>query len=268
MSIEINAGKCIGCMSCKTVCPSSLFAADPQTGKPFPEHPEWCIGCMHCAAICPQGAVTFSGGEACLSEAGEKAVTMGGGGYAEELKRFILRRRSYRHFSNIAVPRSIIENAINATAWSPSAKNEHPVGWIIVDDREKIAKILSMIHEYVDSSGEYREITYYYKKRDNNVVCGDSGCLVFTYSAKQATSPLIDAAIAMTHFEMILQSQGVGTCWAGYLQGMAAIIPELTEMLGVPAGAKIRTAMFLGWPGDERYPNIPARAKKPDITWL
>lgn len=58
MSIAINIEKCIGCGSCKTVCPGSLIKLN-HDGKAYIKYPKDCWGCTSCIKECPVFAISF-----------------------------------------------------------------------------------------------------------------------------------------------------------------------------------------------------------------
>ena len=102
------------------------------------------------SSICEstEKAISFGEQEAIL----QSALTKMPEGFDKELKGHILRRRSYRHFSSEKVDRSLIEEALELASWAPSAKNQHPTKWIIIDDSETIEKIMAHILRYAEEN--------------------------------------------------------------------------------------------------------------------
>ncbi|MDP6605247.1 MAG: Coenzyme F420 hydrogenase/dehydrogenase, beta subunit C-terminal domain [Dehalococcoidia bacterium] len=47
----IDAGKCVGCAACVTICPTDVF--DYQDEHPIDARPEACVRCVLCADVCP-----------------------------------------------------------------------------------------------------------------------------------------------------------------------------------------------------------------------
>ena len=103
----------------------------------------------------------------------------------------------------------------------------------------------------------------------NNIVIGNATTLLLAYARNNAISPETDTAIAMTTVELYLQAKGIGTCWAGYLRGMANRIPEIKELLPeLPENNSFYGAFMLGYPEDEKYLHVPQRFKRADIEWV
>lgn len=260
--ITIDKDKCTGCLTCLSVCPFTVL--EEAEGKPRLAEGKGCLKCMHCAAACPEGAISFGEKDAIM----QRALPHMTEGFSESLKDHILTRRSYRHFSSKQVDRNLIKEALELAAWAPSAKNQHPTKWMIVDDGEVIKQIMEHILRFAEENNISPEIISEYAI-GNNVVMGTAPTLLLAYAPDFAISPETDTAIAMTTAELYLQSKGIGTCWAGYLKRMCNAIPEIQELLPkLPANHSFYGAFMMGYPQDEEYMHIPQRLKTADIKWI
>ena len=265
--ITIDNAKCTGCLTCLSVCPFTVL--EEADGKPQLAEGKGCLACMHCAAACPEKAISYGEQEAILqSSLPQTAEGFDAERFAAELKGHILGRRSYRHFSSEKVDRKLIEEALELASWAPSAKNQHPTKWIIIDDADIIKQIMEHILKYAEENGISPEIVSEYAI-GNNVVMGTAPTMLLAYASEYAISPETDTAIAMTTAELYLQSKGVGTCWAGYFKRMCNAIPEVKELLPrIPRGHSFYGAFMMGYPENEEYIHIPNRVKKADISWV
>ena len=126
---------------------------------------------------------------------------------------------------------------------------------------------MDYILEYVKETGVSPEIGELYE-RGQNVVMGNAKTLILAYARTDAINPPVDTALALHQAELLLQAQGVGTCWAGYLARMCNQVPALKEMLKLPEGCQFYAAMMAGYPDKEQYLHIPNRQKQPEIQWL
>ena len=52
---EVNAGKCIGCGACVSVCPQNVFEMKDAKSKVV--KPENCVECNACVENCPSSAI-------------------------------------------------------------------------------------------------------------------------------------------------------------------------------------------------------------------
>lgn len=261
--IEAEKNICTGCMKCVSICPFTVL--EEANGHPRIKEGKPCIKCFHCAAACPEGAITYRDKPAALmqNEFGESEDS-----FDSKLKAHILNRRSYRHFSAKKVPRTEIEEALELASWAPSAKNQHPTKWIIIESQEYLNKIMDAIVEYSKETGVSPEIV---SELDigNNVVMGTANTMILAYANDQAISPETDTAIAMTTAELYLQSKGIGTCWAGYFKRMCNTVPKIKDLLPkIPSACSFYGAFMIGYPEDEEYGFIPDRIKRADIKVL
>lgn len=259
--VNIDLNKCTGCLQCVAVCP--FKALDDIEGKPKAAEGRLCVKCLHCAAVCPQKAISL--GE--LAGTLEEEITNLPENYPELLEGFLMARRSYRHFKPITVPKEVLGQALRVSAWAPSAKNQHPTKWIVVNDEDRIKTIMNHIVEFVKETGTSPEIAELYQQ-GHNVVMGNAKTLLLAYARTGAINPPVDTALAIYTAELILQSKGIGTCWAGYLTRMCNNVPALKELFQLPEGNQFYGALMLGYPDNEEYIHIPNRHKQPDIQWL
>ena len=260
--IKVNEQKCVKCFKCVSVCPFTVLGKD--TGLPAIKVGKNCIECMHCAAACPQDALTFNGKAATGKEVVQLPET-----FAADLEKHVLQRRSYRHFQDKPVDRELLTHILNLTDWAPSAKNQHPHSWIVVDSQATVKAIMDAIVNYSKETGVSPEIVTELENANNNVVMGTARTLILCYANNGAINAPADSAIAMTTAELLLQANGIGTCWAGYLTRMCNAVPEIKEILPeLPENHSFYGAFMAGYPEKEDYVFVPERVKKADIKFL
>lgn len=255
--IKIDYEKCIGCLSCTDKCVCAAIGA--EDGKPVYNEEMGCIKCMHCAIACPENAITFDGKPAVLNE----ELPVLSDTLADDLESLVLTRRSYRNFREEVVPAEEIRHALELTAWVPSSSNSHPVKYITVSGREMIGKMMDVIVEYIKETGFYSSLLPRFERGMNPVVTNAPN-LILAYADKDAWNPDIDVAIALTTAELVLQSRGIGTCWAGYLRTFLNKIPALKQLVGLPENCTFCGCLLAGYPTEE-YHYIPERVVRADI---
>ena len=260
--IKINYDKCVGCLKCTRVCIWTII--EGRDGKPYvlEDKTRGCAKCMHCGIVCPEGAIEFNDAPMMISE--DKPIVSDT--FTEDLEGFLLTRRSYRDFREEEVDEKIIRRALETAAWAPSAKNQHPTKYYVVQGREKVDAVMDAIVEWLKETGESPEVLSELE-RGNNLVLGHAQTLILAYSRNNAINATVDTALALDYADLCLQAKGVGTCWAGYLTRFANVIPALQEMFPLPDNNRFYGALLVGWPKED-YLYIPERLKRADITFI
>lgn len=258
--VKIDLEKCIGCLKCVSVCPFQVLSI--KDGKPEAEG-KLCVKCLHCAAACSENAISLENMEGVLPDEMPEFPD----DFQNLMEGHLMTRRSYRHFKAKPIPKDIMSSALRVSAWAPSAKNQHPTKWIVVNDEKKIDQMMEHILNYVRETGNSPEIVKLYEG-GLNVVMGTAKTLIIAYAKTDAINPFVDSALALYNAELVLQSQGIGTCWAGYLMRMCNQVPALKDIIKLPEGYQVCCAMMAGYPENEEYIHIPNRHKQPIIEWL
>lgn len=259
--IYINAERCINCMKCVKACPFQVL--ESSSGKPECIREKLCIQCLHCAAVCPKEAVSLDDLKGTLQGDFPSLPD----DFPELIAHHLLARRSYRSFKSDLVDKDIIAHALKASAWAPSAKNEHPTEWIVISGKPFIQEVMDHILRFVDETGTSPEIASLYKV-GHNVVTGTANTLILAAAKKTAINPSVDSALALYNADLILQANGLGTCWAGYLTRMCNQIPALRQLIKLSEDCQIYNALMVGYPDQEHYLHIPNRRKQPPIQWI
>ena len=258
--IIIDTDRCVGCLKCIDVCPFKVLSE--KDGKPEVKEGKYCIKCLHCAAVCQQNAIKLDEADGILPDKMPEFPE----DLSELIEGYLMTRRSYRHFKPEPLPKEILNRALRVSAWAPSAKNQHPARWIVVSDENTIRRIMEHILVYVKETGVSAEIMTLYEQ-GKNIVMGNAKTLILAYARTEAVNPSVDCALALYNTELILQAQGIGTCWAGYLTRMCNQIQPVRELLDLPEGCMIYGALMAGYPENEEYIHIPNRHKLPEIKW-
>lgn len=260
--IKANKDKCIKCNKCIEICPFSVLEKKDD-GFPGVVEGKICIKCMHCAATCPVDAITYDDIEAITDYQIRKQPE----GFVDDLKNHVLTRRSYRNFKDEPVDRKIIEEVLDTVRWAPSAKNQHPTKWIVIDSKEILDQMMDAIIQFIKETGMSLEVLPELEG-GNNPVMGEARTILIAYARDNAINPPGDTYIAMTTAELLLQSRGIGTCWCGYLTRFLNNVPKLKELLPeLPEGNSFYASMMVGYPENEEYIHVPHRLKKAEIEW-
>lgn len=262
-TIRLDEERCTGCGICETVCPVQAFAADAN-GVPVVvrDRARLCIACGHCEAFCPSGALVH----------GEGTRDDAGGILPEALGRYLMSRRSVRHYRKDPVPRATIEAILGIARYAPSGGNRQPVGWLVVHDPAEVRRLAGITVDWMRHEAESDAplmppavlaplIAAWNEGRDP--ICRGAPHLLVAHVPD--ASALADGIIAVTWADAVAPSHGVGTCWAGFLMIAAARWPPLGDALALPPGRVAAHALMLGYP-KYRPTRIPER-KPLEAAW-
>ena len=259
--VEIDASKCLGDGLCEQACVARCISVRDGRAVFPPQAEEVCIGCGHCFAVCPAGAVSLDGADpAGAQPADPRAVE------PEALARLVRSRRSLRRFADRKVPRELVEQALDAVRWAPTAVNRQDIGWTAVDDPARIRELAACIVEAMRRRPGYERVCEAFD-RGRDVIFRNAPLVVFAHAPREQLGlQAQDCTIALTLFEHILFAAGLGTTWAGFAVGTAAHAPEVAAFLGLGAERNVFAGCMAGWPA-LGYLRVPPR-RPLRLAWL
>ncbi|WP_027399999.1 nitroreductase family protein [Anaerovorax odorimutans] len=265
--ITVDKSKCIKCKQCIRICPFTVI----QEVNEYPKLNEnkKCIECLHCISICPENALIYDcecNSKDCQCQSVPSNEVVLSDDFSKQLAHHIKTRRSIRRYKNNVVEKETITNVLDTVKMCPSAKNQHPCKWIVINGKEKVSKIMDMVLRWVRENKISPEILTEYEA-GNNCVTMNAPNILIAYGSESAINSYTDCTISLTSAELLFQSKGIGTCWAGYLTRISNADTEIKEYLGIPDGSKIYGIITMGYPDNENYIKIPYRADS-DIKWI
>jgi len=269
--IEINQQTCTQCGLCALACGRGLIDFQVN-GYPEPQAIDEleCSVCGHCVAVCPEGSLIHKNMpvDECLPIKKELEIT------AEQCEYLIKSRRSIREYENKPVPRDIIANLIESARYAPTGHNDQNVEWLIIDSSEVLRRIREagmdclrwiMKTQPETASAMNVERMLERDRSGENVLLRDAPVLVVAHADKGNQMAIINCTIALTYFDLVAKSTGLGCCWNGYLYFMANAFPPMQEAFALPEGKAVYGCLMMGYP-ILSYSRIPIR-KQPSITW-
>jgi len=149
---------CTGCGRCVATCPIQLLAVVGGKARSNDRYDRFrCITCQNCAAVCPAGAVTIQGDYRVMKGFWKNADLYPGGktlpepvagmsyeaceAELTETERVIYRRRSVRLYRDRQVEPGLVRRVIEAGRFAPSAGNNQPWKFLVIQDRALIDEI-------------------------------------------------------------------------------------------------------------------------------
>lgn len=249
----IDQTRCVRCGECAADCPVSIIDLEGESGLPrIPEHRQSrCIRCQHCLAVCPTAALSILGHDPdqCAPVLPQSP---------DLVENLIRSRRSVRRFSPEALDRDTLDRLMDVAAYAPTGKNQRRVRFTLVDDPAVMAEIRVRTMEGIrraaleDSLPDGMEFfaTFlgpYDAGRD--IIYRHAPHMLIASAPRDSAAPEADPFIALSCFEIMAQSLGLGTLWCGFARwALQSVVPELGRALGIPADHRSMYAMMFGRP--------------------
>ena len=268
----VDPDKCNRDGICVAECPSGviLTASPKDVPMPAPDAEDHCIRCGHCVSVCPKGALKLSwlAPDECPPLDSELHLTQG------QAEQFLNSRRSIRAFRNKPVEHEKLDKLLEIACGAPSAKNEQPWHWLVVEDAAEVKRLAGMVMDWVRMIIRERpEMAEQMKllrvleawENGNERICRGAPHVIVVHGDKNWPFGSEDGALALGHLDLYARTMGLGTCWGGYLYSAANNYPPLFEAMGLPSGHRAYGAMMVGYP-KFKYPRIPRR-NPPRVVW-
>jgi nitroreductase/NAD-dependent dihydropyrimidine dehydrogenase PreA subunit len=256
--VTIDKETCTKCGICSIPCGMILFK-EGSYPRPIPDLEKYCMRCGHCVGYCPTGSLKHA--EMPDTPKIKKTLEIS----FEQCAQLIRSRRSIREFKDKAVSREEIERIIEAARYAPTGHNNQDVQWLVVNDRAKVREIAAIganwLRWVMKSNPQMAEM---FKGIDALMDAGrdmflqGAPAVVLTYAPKDNNIASVDCIIALSYFDLLAKSAGMGCCWAGFMMIAAATYPDLIKALALPEGFAPYGALMVGYPRYQ-YHRIPGR---------
>jgi nitroreductase/NAD-dependent dihydropyrimidine dehydrogenase PreA subunit len=263
--LRINEDLCKRDGFCVKDCPTAIIELPDEDGFPqiIPNGDDACLECGHCVAVCPHGALSHERIPIENSPAINKKLAVN----EEQALQFLRSRRSIRHYLKKPVETEKIRRLIEAARYAPTGGNSQQVEWIVLSDKNRLREIAGRTVDWLREIANDPEIAaarpYLLKAVEawdagNDSVLRDAPALIVAMAPKEAMNGLVDLTLALSYLDLFAPTMGLGTCWAGLLQGAMLASPPLKEKVGIPEAYPHHYPIMLGYP-ELRYHRLPER---------
>lgn len=268
--ISVDDARCTRCGACVRDCLAHILAL-PKSGeaaKTIAGGEARCFKCRHCLAICPTGALSWR------DEKPEDCASLEPLPAPELVENLLRNRRSVRSYRRENVAPDILRRLREATRYSPTGCNDRGLFFAYSDNvattdafRAKTAEY--MIRRFADKTlpvSIQRFATFVPQIRAGvDVFFRTAPHFVAIACAPEARDAHIDPYIAAAQFELLANSFGLGTCWAGMPTDLFRAAPELSKALNIPDAFEIKIVLLFGTP-DVKYARAPKQEPYPFAT--
>lgn len=146
-------------------------------------------------------------------------------------------RRSIRKFLDQPVGEDLIEKLLAAAMQAPSARNQQPWRFVVIDDRSILAKIPPFMPNAAMTAGAPLAI----------LICGDLEL------EKSEGYWVVDCAAAAENMLLAAHALGLGACWCG-VYPRENRMEGLRHLLGLPQNVMAHSLVVVGHPAEQPKP--------------
>jgi nitroreductase/NAD-dependent dihydropyrimidine dehydrogenase PreA subunit len=270
----IDKKLCIKCGMCEKDCPREAITMDE-----FPIlDEELCFECSHCLAVCPTGALSILGKSPKESTLLENNMPS-----ADQMETLIKGRRSVRQYCDENIAPETIQKLLNIASHAPTGVNLRSVQFTVIDNKKDMdvfrdavyTELASVVPEEIpedDHFLEYMALALNLRKENgDDVLFRGAPHLVITSAPLETPCPEADTHIALSYFELMAQSMGIGTLWDGLSKGAFSLMPGFLARLGIPEDHMVGYVMVFGKPAVKYHRTVergPAIVKPVNLKAL
>lgn len=259
-NITIDKELCVTCGECGADCSVQVIRA-PKGEYPevVAEREQFCSGCRHCLTVCPTGALSFEGSTA------EDCIPLKGAlPSPEQMEALIRGRRTTRRYVNESLDATVIDRLLTITANAPTGKNKEPVHFTLIDSLDVMdafrKDMYAAMGAFVDKGELPKGLEFIpglvkmYEDKGIDPVFRGAPHLVVASLSPASVTPEADGIIALSYFELMAASMGLGTVWCGlFMWILNGACPELKDRLGIPEDHTVSYAMAFGTPAVKHH---------------
>ncbi len=157
----------------------------------------------------------------------------------------ILTRRSIRKYENKPVPQDLVQKLLAAAMQAPSARNQQPWQFVVIDNQATLAKIAEINPNAWMAKGAPLAI----------LVCGDQTL---------EESPgywVVDCAAATENLLLAAHALGLGAVWTG-VYPREPRMEGLRKLVGLPENVIAHSLVVLGYAAERAPPENRYRAER------
>ena len=150
-------------------------------------------------------------------------------------------RRSIRKFKPEELAPELIHELVETTAFAPTGHNKNAVLLSVVDNKSDLAKLRTLVYDSIKqaqdegrlpaSQAVLFNLQRLWASKQIDVLFRDAPHLLIASAPKSITTPLIDSSIALSYFELLANSNGIGTLWNGMVNRITSYNVCYTKLL-------------------------------------
>lgn len=252
-SFTVDQNLCIGCEECVRDCPVGIIRMEEAVPTITPRREKRCIRCLHCVAVCKPGAISIHGvsPQQCTPIRGRFPAT-------DAMEILVKGRRSVRRFSQQPVEKDLIHRLIHTASHAPTGKNNRGLLFTVVDDAETMrtlrTEVMEGVRQALQQGTAHREAAFFEAAvarwdAGHDIVFRHAPHLLWVTAPAVNSTPHADPFIALSTFELLAASAGLGTLWCGFAKwAIAELAPQIARRMNIPEDHHTGYVMLFGKP--------------------
>ena len=173
-------------------------------------------------------------------------------------------RRAIRGFTSRRVERELVRKLLDAAVQAPSAMNEQPWAFVVIQDRERMWHYSERAKELV--LAEVQPGTPRWDRRALLAnpaynVFYDAGTLILVCARTRTPQAQEDCCLAAQNLMLAAHAFGLGTCAVGHARGAFNEL-EARREFGIPESATVVMPIIVGYP---RLHPDPTPRREPQV---
>jgi len=161
------------------------------------------------------------------------------------------KRRAIRDFEEREVPSKIIDEILQESTLAPSASNNQPCRFVVVQCRKTIKALsdeskANLLYDHAEKKIKLAPDYVTFLQNENFNVFYNASCLIYIVGAKSVGSLDVDAALAASYIMFSAVARNLGTCWVAL--GANIRDPQLKGELGISDNHRIVAPIIMGYP--------------------
>lgn len=247
--LTVNNELCVGCGMCMRDCFGKHIQIIDK--KAVIDTENQCMNCDHCLAVCPMGAISRVDIDQ-PENIDKKKIAI----ETSDLFELIRSKRSNRHYTGEPVEKEAIDMILEAGRISPTATNSQGLKFTVVNSPEKMDQLRSLCLKTATAMSEHMEGRYkalfaameenYNANKIDRIFHGAPTIIIIHGNPAESNSLTLDTGIAAGQMSLLAETQGLGSCFIGFLPVFANANPMINEILEIPKEEKIVTSLIIG----------------------
>ena len=176
-----------------------------------------------------------------------------------ETLKTILNRRSIRSYKQDQIKEAELQTIIEAGKFAPSAMNQQPWHFVVVQNKEMLQKINDTCKVvFANSDNEHIKAR---AKAGNSSAFYNAPTFIIVFGDEKAAAPLNDGTLALGNMFLAAESLGIGSCWIHAMSFVFAAEEgnTLKQDLGVPEGYISIGAAAFGYKASDSPAPLPRK---------